>query len=88
MTSFTTSLARAWHPLTTPPFTQRLVLIRGRSAVRIYPTFIVTGYYDPGSRPLDPWRTQDGDSLTDLGWVPEEWTYLTEDLLPPIPSTK
>lgn len=75
---------RKWFPLDQTPPKGLLVLIRGRSAVMTHPLLIVTGYYDPEWRPLDPWRTVDGDSFSDSSWVPEEWTPLSKDLLPEI----
>lgn len=75
--------SRLWFSINQIPSTRQLVLIRGRSGNMVHPTFVITGYCDPEWRPRDPWRTIDGSSFRDFSWLPEEWSPLTADILPP-----
>lgn len=74
--------AGLWQPISTVP-TRSLKLVRGASHNVHYPVFVVSAYYDPQWRPLDPWRLPNGNALSDFGWEPQQWTDIQRLINPP-----
>ena len=68
-----------WVSISAKPIVGKPILMRGDSGHRApHDTFVISGYYDPGYRPLSPWLDCCGDQLSDHGWKPTHWTYLND----------
>lgn len=68
-----------WRPMTHIPVRRVAIVMRGASGYR-HPNDVryVSGYYDSSYRPLQPWLTHAGDSVTEDGALPSEWCYRYE----------
>lgn len=55
------------------------ILMRGHSGY-IPPNqeCVISGYYDPEYRPLNPWLDFSGEAVTDGADEPTHWIYLDE----------
>lgn len=66
----------------TPPIRLPILLLAQSGYLAPHDIAIVSGFYDPEWRPLDPWRDCTGDALSDHGWVPQYWARLDSMTLP------
>lgn len=74
-----------WYPVTKRPPVRRPLELTGPSGyVPPNERFLISGYYDPEYRPLSPWLDSTSTCLSDSGFEPTHWRYLT----PPPPQEK
>ena len=70
-----------WHDLeNSSPTERRAVLLTGPSGYRgPVEKFVVMGYFDEKFRPRGDgpirWLMDNGDELSDFGWIPTHWRY-------------
>ncbi len=69
-----------WRPISERPRIRKPLLMRGPSGyIEPHHECLVSGYYDPEYRPLNPWLDFSGEAVTDsTGIEPTHWIYLDE----------